>query len=54
MSARKPRLQPQSPVAAGGRRTFANSPNRRREVMRAAAWLAVAAWPAVLIPYLMH
>lgn len=37
---------------AAARRTVFNSPNRRREVMRAAVW-TFAAGAAVVVPYLV-
>lgn len=39
--------------AAPKRRTLANSPNRRREVMRVAVWVLFAGGATVVAPYLL-
>ncbi|MDD3838368.1 MAG: hypothetical protein WCY15_05320 [Phenylobacterium sp.] len=51
MTAVTPAASAQS--AAARRRTLANSPNRRREVMRVAVWALLVGGLAVLAPYLL-
>lgn len=50
-----PALSPaaSAPSAPSRRRTLANSPNRRREVMRAAVWLVFVGAATVITPYLL-
>lgn len=42
-----------APSDRAKRRTFANSPNRRREVMRAAVWMVFVGGATVVAPYLL-
>lgn len=42
-----------APSARARRRTFANSPNRRREVLRVAVWVLFAGGASVIVPYLV-
>ncbi|MFC3078819.1 hypothetical protein ACFODL_12030 [Phenylobacterium terrae] len=42
-----------APSARAKRRTLANSPNRRREVMRVAVWVLFAGGASVIVPYLV-
>ncbi|HEX2560390.1 hypothetical protein [Phenylobacterium sp.] len=51
MSALSPAVS--APSDRTKRRTLANSPNRRREVMRAAVWTLFVGGATVVAPYLL-
>lgn len=42
-----------APSVRARRRTLANSPNRRREVLRVAVWVLFAGGASVIVPYLV-